>query len=60
MLLDDSESQLVLVDYQEKLMPAIFDGPAVLANALRLAQAAQILDVPVWGCLLYTSPSPRD
>jgi len=49
MLLDDSESQLVLVDYQEKLMPAIFDGPAVLANALRLAQAAQILDVPVWG-----------
>ncbi|XAH21292.1 isochorismatase family protein [Xylophilus sp. GW821-FHT01B05] len=49
MLLDASESQLVLVDYQERLMPAIHDGPAVLANALRLAKAAQLLDVPVWG-----------
>jgi nicotinamidase-related amidase len=49
MLLDASESQLVLVDYQERLMPAISDGPAVLANALRLAKAAQLLDVPVWG-----------
>lgn len=49
MLLDASESQLVLVDYQERLMPAIFEGPAVLANARRLAQIAQMLDVPVWG-----------
>ena len=32
MLLDASESQLVLVDYQERLMPAIFEGAAVLAN----------------------------
>jgi len=30
-------------------MPAIHDGAAVLANARRLAQAAQLLDVPVWG-----------
>ena len=37
MLLDVTESQLVLVDYQERLMPAIFEGPAVLANARRLA-----------------------
>ena len=49
MLLDASESQLVLVDYQERLMPAIFEGPAVLANALRLAQVAQLMEVPVWG-----------
>ena len=49
MLLDASESQLVLVDYQERLMPAIFEGPAVLANALRLAQSAQLMEVPVWG-----------
>jgi nicotinamidase-related amidase len=49
MLLDASESQLVLVDYQERLMPAIFEGPAVLANALRLAKMAQLMDVPVWG-----------
>ncbi len=49
MLLDAEESQLVLVDYQERLMPVIHDGAAVLANARRLAQAAQLLDVPVWG-----------
>ncbi|MBB6558481.1 nicotinamidase-related amidase [Acidovorax soli] len=49
MLLDASESQLVLVDYQERLMPAIADGAAVLANARRLAQIAQLLEVPVWG-----------
>lgn len=49
MLLDATESQLVLVDYQERLMPAIFEGPAVLANARRLAQIAAMLDVPVWG-----------
>lgn len=49
MLLDATESQLVLVDYQERLMPAIADGAAVLANARRLAQIAQLLEVPVWG-----------
>ena len=49
MLLDASESQLVLVDYQERLMPAIHEGAAVLANALRLARVAQLLDMPVWG-----------
>jgi nicotinamidase-related amidase len=49
MLLDAEYSQLVLVDYQPRLMPAIFEGPQVLANAIRLAQAAQLLQVPVWG-----------
>lgn len=49
MLLDATESQLVLVDFQEKLMPAIHDSAAVLANARRLAQAARLMDVPVWG-----------
>lgn len=49
MLLDADASQLVLVDYQERLMPAIFEGPQVVANALKLARIAQMLDVPVWG-----------
>jgi nicotinamidase-related amidase len=49
MLLDAELSQLVLVDYQNRLMPAIFEAPQVLANAVRLAQAAQLLQVPVWG-----------
>ncbi len=49
MLLDAELSQLVLVDYQTRLMPAMFEAPLVLANALRLAQAAKLLQVPVWG-----------
>ena len=49
MLLDASESQLVLVDYQERLMPVIHDAQATLANALRLARLAQLMEVPVWG-----------
>ena len=49
MLLDDSDSQLVLVDYQARLMPFIHDADAVLRNAVRLGQIAQQLDIPVWG-----------
>jgi nicotinamidase-related amidase len=49
MLLEALESQLVLVDYQARLMSAIFEAQPVLANALRLAQAAKLLDVPTWG-----------
>lgn len=49
MLLDAELSQLVLVDYQARLMPAIFDSAQVLSNAIRLAQAAKLLQVPVWG-----------
>lgn len=49
MLLDAQESQLVLVDYQERLMPVIFEGAATLANAQRLAHVARLLSVPVWG-----------
>ena len=49
MLLDVSESQLVLVDYQSKLMPSIFEGPQVVANALRLGKIARLLGIPVWG-----------
>ena len=48
MLLDADECQLVLVDYQSRLMPAIADAPAVLANAVRLARMAQALQVPIW------------
>jgi nicotinamidase-related amidase len=47
MLIDTTSSQLVLIDLQDKLMPAIFDSQAVLANAQRLAQAAELLRVPV-------------
>ncbi|MHB1200625.1 MAG: isochorismatase family protein [Polaromonas sp.] len=49
MLLDADDSQLVLVDYQARLMPAVFENELVIANALRLARMAQLLEVPVWG-----------
>jgi len=49
MLLDADESQLVLVDYQDRLMPAIHEGQEALANALRLGRMAQLLEVPAWG-----------
>ncbi|MEO5672023.1 MAG: isochorismatase family protein [Ramlibacter sp.] len=49
MLLDADECQLVLVDYQVKLMPEIAGHEIVIANALRLGRVAQLLDIPVWG-----------
>ncbi len=49
MLLDVLESQLVLVDYQTRLMPSIFESSSVIANAVRLGQIARLLEVPVWG-----------
>lgn len=49
MLLDASQSQLVLVDYQPRLMAVIHESALVQANALRLAQAARLLEVPTWG-----------
>ncbi|GBU14959.1 isochorismatase [Polaromonas sp.] len=55
MLLDADDSQLVLVDYQTRLMPAIFENEQVAANALRLARMARLLEVPVFG----TAQSPE-
>jgi nicotinamidase-related amidase len=49
MLLDADDSQLILVDYQDRLMPHIHEGAAALANAVRLGRMAQLLEVPVWG-----------
>lgn len=49
MLLDADDSQLVLVDYQTRLMPVIFEQDLVVANAVRLARMARLMEVPVWG-----------
>jgi nicotinamidase-related amidase len=48
MLLDADQSQLILVDYQTRLMPAIQGGAEVLANATKLARMARLMQVPVW------------
>jgi nicotinamidase-related amidase len=49
MLLNHESSQLVLIDYQEKLMPAIHQADDVYNNALILASLAKKLRVPVFG-----------
>lgn len=45
---------LLLIDFQQRLMPAIHDADDVLRNATRLAEAARLLEVPV----LRTEQSP--
>lgn len=49
MLLNSEDCQLVLVDYQLRLMPVILENERVVANAVRLARMAHLLQVPVWG-----------
>lgn len=49
MLIDVTESQLLLVDFQARLMPAVFESDAVIGNAMKLARAAALLSVPTWG-----------
>jgi nicotinamidase-related amidase len=46
-LLSAERAVLLLVDFQQRLMPAIHDGETVIARAVRLAEAASLLDVPV-------------
>lgn len=47
MLVSADASALLLIDLQERLVPALHDGPGVVAAAGRLARAAAILGVPV-------------
>jgi nicotinamidase-related amidase len=47
MVLTADGAVLLLIDLQERLMPAIADHEAVVARAVRLAEAAILLDVPV-------------
>ena len=53
--IDPSRSALVLVDLQQRLMPAIRDGAAVLARAVQLGRIARELGIPVLG----TEQNPR-
>ncbi|MFC5996871.1 isochorismatase family protein [Pseudonocardia hispaniensis] len=47
MLISAPRSVLLLIDFQARLMPAIHGGEQVLANAVRLAEGAGLLAVPV-------------
>ena len=46
--LNAADSLLLVVDMQEKLLPAIHDADALRGRVARLAQAARLLSVPVW------------
>lgn len=47
MLIERDKSALLVVDIQERLLPHIHDGQAVLDNAVWLVKVAQRLGVPV-------------
>ena len=47
MLIDAGRSQLLVIDLQEKMLPPIAEGAAVVANCRWLIQAAQKIGVPV-------------
>lgn len=47
MIFTPAASCLLLVDFQSRLMPAIVDARVAVDNAVRLAQSAILLDIPV-------------
>ena len=47
MLLNPRNAVLLLVDMQQRLVPAMHDGETMVARAVRLCEAARLLDVPV-------------
>lgn len=54
-LAEAARCHLLLIDFQARLMPAIAEGEAVLANAVRLAEAAAALAIPI----TVTEQNPR-
>ena len=53
MLLQANQSQVLLIDIQQKLAPAIFDSKAVEQAAAWVLQVALQLDVPIWATEQY-------
>jgi nicotinamidase-related amidase len=52
--LSAEDALVIVVDMQEKLLPAIHDGDAVVAAAARLVRGAKVLGLPV----LWTEQNP--
>ncbi len=48
MLISRTDSQVLIVDIQEKLAPAIHDNETVARNAARLLEGARLLEVPAF------------
>ena len=47
MLIDRAKAQLLLIDMQERLLPAMAAAERALKNAIILANAARALDIPI-------------
>lgn len=54
MLLDRARSQLLVVDVQDRLLPAMHEGERMVANCAILMQSAQRLGIPVTISEQYT------
>ena len=53
--IDPTNSLLLVVDFQSRLMPAIHDGESAVRNASRLIEAAKLIDIP----RLFTEQNPK-
>lgn len=47
MLIEADHSHLIVIDVQQKLVPAMSDGDRMIANCARLMQGARVVGVPV-------------
>lgn len=54
-MLDRNTTTLVVIDYQEKLLPKIVNADAVSAQAIKLIRFARELDIPI----LWTEQYPK-
>jgi nicotinamidase-related amidase len=52
-LLTAEGAVLLLIDLQQRLVPVIHDNETVVARAVRLAEAARLLDIPVYATEQY-------
>ncbi len=52
-LCDANRATLIVIDLQQRLMPAIHEGGTVIKHALMLGRAAKLLNVPVLGTAQY-------
>ena len=62
-LWDEGISSFLLGEYEQRQVPLSIDDLQVFANdhAVRVGDILETLFLmAIYGCLLYTSPSPRD
>jgi nicotinamidase-related amidase len=55
MLISPQKSILLVIDFQARLMPAIHEAAAAIANAQKLLKMAALIDVP----RLFTEQNPK-